>query len=73
MFLAVGEMLEGDSADMCAHADGGMSEGSSVCRNGSEDPLRYERKLLNYLIDQYYTCKLMIQLWDVLSEKSLNS
>ena len=37
----LGEMFEGESADICAaHVDGEPSRGSSVRRPGSEDPHR---------------------------------
>ena len=35
----LGEIFEGDSADMFAHVDVGLSGGSSVSRPGSEDPI----------------------------------
>ena len=34
----LGEMFEGDSADISAGVDGGLSGGSGVRRPGSEDP-----------------------------------
>ena len=51
----LGEMFEGDSADMCAKklsvgVNGGLSGGSSVRRPGSEDPHRSQRKLLSLKI-----------------------
>ena len=47
----LGEMFEGDSADMCAEkisasVDGGPSGGSHVRRPGSEDP-----QFPNFVID----------------------
>ena len=47
-FEGLGEMFEGDSADMfprkiSAHIDGGQSGGSCVRRPGSEDRHRRER------------------------------
>ena len=51
--LGLGEMFEGDSADMCARKFPlmlmGSSGGSSVGRPGSEDPHRRERNLCEHL------------------------
>ena len=44
----LGEMFEGDSADTCAHVDGGLSGGSRVRRPGSEDP--HWRELKFFLV-----------------------
>jgi hypothetical protein len=50
----LGEMFEGDSADMCIGKFpltlmGGLSGGSRVRRPGSEDPHRRERKFFIFL------------------------
>ena len=47
----VGEMFDGDFADtspISTYVDGGPSGGSSVCRPGSEDPCRRERKFIHH-------------------------
>ena len=51
----LGEMFEGDSADICrkisAHVNEGPSGGSSVPRPGSEDPHRCEQKFSPSFLD----------------------
>ena len=55
-FEGLGEMFGGDSEDMwkiSAHADRGPSGGCSVCRPGSEDPHRRERKFILVIMTHY--------------------
>jgi hypothetical protein len=69
-YEGLGEMFEGDSADMCGGkfplvSMGGRSGGSSVRRPGSEGPHQRQRKLIipTYIYLDYAGVHLRQYLW----------